>query len=148
MTGTEPDARGRAQAYIDAVNRRDWESAVEFLSPEVLLIDYGRGGTHRGREAWVARFKPTVEPFPDLQLEVTSLLVDGELVAQEVVGRGTHTAPLPLPTGEVVAPTGRSVEIHFAAFGQVDSDQRLAVVHFYANPMTMLAQLGMPAPAR
>ena len=64
------------------------------------------------------------------------------------MGRGTHTAPLPLPTGEVVAPTGRSVEIHFAAFGQVDSDQRLAVVHFYANPMTVLAQLGMPAPAR
>ena len=55
---------------------------------------------------------------------------------------------MPLPTGEVVAPTGRSAEIHFAAFGQVDSDQRLAVVHFYANPMTVLAQLGMPAPAR
>ena len=95
-----PDLSGQAQAYIEAVNRGDWDAAVQFLSPEVLLVDYSFGGTQRGREAWVARFKPFTEAFPDTRLELASAITEGRRMAQEVVIRGTHTAPLSLPTGE------------------------------------------------
>ena len=36
-----------------------------------------------------------------------------------------------------------SVELHFAAVWEADDDQRVAVAHFYANPMELLTQLGM-----
>ena len=64
-------------------------------------------------------------------------------MAQEVVVWGTHPAPLSLPTGETMPATGRSVELHFAAVWEADDDQRVAVAHFYANPMELLTQLGM-----
>ncbi|MGZ6870219.1 MAG: ester cyclase, partial [Frankiaceae bacterium] len=129
---TQSDLSGQAQAYIEAVNRGDWDAAVQFLSPEVLLVDYSSGGTHRGREAWVARFKPFTEAFPDGRLELASAVTEGRRMAQEVVVRGTHTAPLSLPTGETMPATGRSVELHFAAVWEADNDQRVAVAHFYA----------------
>lgn len=45
--------------------------------------------------------------------------------------------------GETMPATGRSVELHFAAVWEADDDQRVAVAHFYANPMELLTQLGM-----
>ena len=64
-------------------------------------------------------------------------------MAQEVVVWGTHPAPLSLPTGETMPATGRSVELHFAGVWEADNDQRVAVAHFYANPMELPTQLGM-----
>ena len=66
-------------------------------------------------------------------------------MAQEVVIRGTHTAPLSLQTGKTMPATGRSVEVHFAAVWEADDDQRVAVAHFYANPTELLTQLGITA---
>ena len=64
-------------------------------------------------------------------------------MAQEVVVRGTHTAPLSRPAGEAIPATGRSVEVHFAAVWEADDEQRVAEAHYYANPMELLTQLGI-----
>lgn len=140
---TQADLIGQAQAYTEAVNRGDWDAAVQYLSPDVLLVDYSFGGTQRGREAWVARFKPFTDAFPDTRLELMAAMTEGRRMAEEVVVRGTHTAPLSRPTGEAIPATGRSVEVHFAAVWEADDEQRVAVAHYYANPMELLTQLGI-----
>ena len=144
----QSDLIGQAQAYIEAVNRGDWDAAVQLLSPDVLLIDHSLGGTLRGRDAWVGRFKPFAEAFPDIRMEQAWVVTDGRRLAHGVVVRGTHTGRLSLPTGKTIPATGRSVETHFAAAREVDDDQRVAVSHFYANPLELLTQLGItPAEA-
>ncbi|MGZ4617208.1 MAG: hypothetical protein ACXV5Q_04070 [Frankiaceae bacterium] len=40
------------------------------------------------------------------------------------------------------------MKVHFAAVLDADDEQRVAVAHFYANPMELLTQLGItPAEA-
>ncbi len=141
----QSDLSGQVLAYIEAVNRHDWDAAAELLSPNVLLVDYSLGGTLHGREAWVARFKPFTEAFPDGRLEQTWAVTEGRRLAHEVVARGTHTGPLPLPTGETMPATGRSIEVHFAGIWEADDEQLVTEAHYYANPMELLTQLGITA---
>ena len=35
---TQADLIGQAHAYTEAVNRGDWDAAVQYLSPDVLLV--------------------------------------------------------------------------------------------------------------
>jgi len=60
----QSDPVRQAQAYIEAVSRGDWDAAVQFLSPKVLLVDYSYGVTHRGRDAWVARLSRSLTRSP------------------------------------------------------------------------------------
>jgi predicted ester cyclase len=48
--------------------------------------------------------------FPDGRIEVTNLVVQGDVVVAEFTGRGSHTGPLKGPSGEI-PPTNRSVEL-------------------------------------
>ena len=137
------DVNQQVQAYIEAVNRHDWDAAAELLSPDVLLVDHSLGGILRGREEWVGRFKPFTEAFPDGRLEQGWAVTEGRRLAHEVVARGTHTGPLPLPTGETVPATGRSIEVHFAGIWEADGGQQVTEAHYYANPMELLTQLGI-----
>jgi steroid delta-isomerase-like uncharacterized protein len=136
---------GLVQAYIEAVNRHDWDAAAGLLSPDVRLVDHALGRTLRGPEEWVARFKPFTEACPDGRLEQMWVVTEGRRLAHEVVVRGTNTGPLSLPTGEVMPATGRSIEVHLAGIWEADDEQRVTEMHHYANPMELLTQLGVTA---
>ena len=51
----------------------------------------------------------------DARVEVVSIVAEGDWVATEHIGRGTHDGPLMTPAGEV-PPTRRSVELKAAEF--------------------------------
>ncbi len=81
------------------------------------------------------------EAFPDLRLEITQLLTDGPAAAAEGTLMGTHDGVLHAPDGDV-APTGRAVELRWAAVYVTDGDT-LKSEHLFFDQFDFLGQLGL-----
>ncbi len=132
-----PDARDVILKHIAAVNDRDsaadpWAADAELVAP---------GGGASGRDEVIGFLGVFQEAFPDLRLEVTQLLSDGPAAAAEGTIAGTHDGVLHTPNGDV-APTGRAVELRWAAVYATDGET-LKSEHLFFDQMDLLGQLGL-----
>ncbi len=132
-----PDSKDVILKHIAAVNDRDsdaepWAADAELVAP---------GGQASGRDGVLGFLGVFHEAFPDLRLEVTQLLADGPAAAAEGTIVGTHDGVLHTPNGDV-APTGRAVELRFAAVYVTDGDD-LKSEHLFFDQMDFLGQLGL-----
>lgn len=79
--------------------------------------------------------------FPDTQIEVHSLVEQGNLVVAEATGRGTHRGTLETADGTIAA-TGRAVSIRFVDVYECE-DGRITAGRFYLDRMSLFEQLGL-----
>jgi predicted ester cyclase len=132
-------ARDVILKHIDAVNGRDsaadpWATDAEMAAP---------GARVSGRDSVIGFLSVFQEAFPDLRLEIEQLLADGPAAAAEGILTGTHDGVLHTPEGDV-APTGRAVELRWAAVYVTDGDT-LKSEHLFFDRMDFLGQLGLLA---
>jgi predicted ester cyclase len=132
-----PSASDVILKHIDAVNARDndaepWAADAELVAP---------GGQANGRDAVLSFLGVFHEAFPDIRLEISQLLTDGSAAAAEGNLSGTHTGVLHTPNGDV-APTGRAVELRWAAV-YVTEGETLKSEHLFFDQMDFLGQLGL-----
>ncbi len=132
-----PDAKDVILKHVAAVNDRDsdaepWADDAEIMAP---------GGQANGRDAVLGFLGVFHEAFPDLRLEIKHLLTDGSAAAAEGNLSGTHTGVLHTPNGDV-APTGRAVELRWAAVYVTEGDT-LKSEHLFFDQMDFLGQLGL-----
>jgi predicted ester cyclase len=125
--------------HISAFNARDrhaepWSANAEIVSP---------AGAVTGRDQVLAFLGVFQEAFPDGQLEVRHMLVDGSAAAVEGAFRGTHNGTLHSPGGDIGA-TGRSVEFRWAALYRAEGEQ-LAWEHLFFDQLDFMGQLGLTA---
>ena len=132
-----PDARDVVLKHIAAVNDRD--SAAEPGAADAELL--APGGHANGRDEVIGFLGVFQEAFPDLRLEIKRLLTDGSSAAAEGTIAGTHDGVLHTPNGDV-APTGRAVELRWAAVYVTDGDT-LKSEHLFFDQMDFLGQLGL-----
>jgi predicted ester cyclase len=99
------------------------------------------GGQASGRDAVIAFLGVFHEAFPDLRLELKQLVTDGPAAAAEGTIAGTHEGVLHTPSGDV-GPTGRAVELRWAAVYLTDHDM-LKSEHLFFDQMDFLGQLGL-----
>jgi steroid delta-isomerase-like uncharacterized protein len=130
-----------AREVIDAFNKKDLDRLASCASADakVTLVPFGtKLGFREDAENWA-------RAFPDGELEVTSLVGQGDTVICELTARGTHQGALKAPTGDIPA-TGRRVEM-----GCVQSfrlrNGKIVESRVYFDTATMLAQLGLSAGA-
>jgi len=110
---------------------------VEFVMP---------GMTTRGVDAYIEMARVWWNAFPDMALSSSGVCVDGDTAVEEGVMAATHTGPMPAPTGEMIPPTGKRVEIAYTDCFTV-RDGKVVSDRLYMDRMTMLEQLGLiPAP--
>jgi predicted ester cyclase len=131
------DAKDVILKHISAVNDHDnsadpWAADAELVAP---------GGQASGRDGVLSFLGVFHEAFPDLRLEVKSLLADGTSAAAEGTLVGTHDGVLHAPSGDV-APTGRAVALRWAAVYVTDGDT-LKSEHLFFDQMDFLGQLGL-----
>ena len=129
--------RARAAESIAAWNRGDPEGVVEHIVEDVLWRDVALPMPVHGREALKTVLRGYMSAFPDLRVEVTSVMLDGARVAQEWTATGTHRGEL-----MGVAPTGRASQVYGATVIVFDEDARMIEGAMYWNPLAMLSQLG------
>ena len=132
-----PDARDVILKHIAAVNDRD--SDAEPWAAEASLV--APGGHASGRDGVMEFLGVFHEAFPDLRLEIKQLLTAGPAAAAEGTLTGTHDGVLHTPDGDV-APTGRAVELRWAAVYVTDGDT-LKSEHLFFDQMDFLGQLGL-----
>jgi predicted ester cyclase len=123
--------------HVDAFNSRDWDADpwaadAEFTAPVAQVS--GRGDI-------IGFFGVFQNAFPDVRLELHQLLGDGSAAAAEGTLTGTHNGVLPTPNGDV-APTGRAVQLRWAAIYATDGDT-IKSEHLFFDQMDFLGQLGL-----
>ena len=132
-----PDAKDVILKHIAAVNNHDsdadpWAADAELVAP---------GGQVSGRAEVITFLGGFYVAFPDLRLEVKRLLTDGPAAAAEGTLVGTHDGVLHTPNGDV-APTGRAIELPWAAVYTTEGDT-LKSEHLFFDQMAFLGQLGL-----
>ncbi len=133
-------ARDRATEMLEAWNRRDYGEIASHLAPEVVLVDHTLGRTSTGPAAYVDRFRRVLDAFPDMRGEAVSVLADGDLVVQETLWRGRHTAPLKLAGYDDMPPTNEYMTMHLVTFMEFDDGGHAKVLRTYGDaPVIPLA---------
>ena len=121
-------------------NTGDIDAVVALVTDDFVLEDVAQGLTFRGpaggRE-WLSAWRTAV---PDSLTEITSLIEQGDWIATEHTGRGTHTGPLRTPAGEL-PPTGRPIELRFAEIFELRGG-KIARLRAYWDVATLLRQIG------
>jgi predicted ester cyclase len=115
------------------------DADAEPFSAEAQVIE--PGGQHSGREQILEWLGGYWEAFPDARLEIDRSIESGSDAAVEGRFLGTHTGTLRMPEGEV-PPTGRKVEIRWAAMYETRGDELLSE-HLYFDPTQFMTQLGL-----
>jgi steroid delta-isomerase-like uncharacterized protein len=142
---TSQDTQDNAQVVLDlydAFNEREIARAASTLIADGLVwVSVPFGISFHGPEGYRQFVEGWATAMPDSTVEVTSMVVDGNSVATEFTGRGTHTGPLSTPAGEI-PPTGRQVELQFCEVLQL-RDGKVVRGHTYFDSITVLRQLGV-----
>lgn len=128
-------------SLYERFNAGDIDGIVALCHQDVELLDVPSGvvfSGHDGIRNWMQVWKTAA---PDSQTELTLTIADGDYVATEHIGRGTHTGPLVSPDGEIPA-TGRSIELRFAEVFEL-RNEKITRLRAYTDTMTFLRQIGV-----
>jgi predicted ester cyclase len=87
------------QRYLARCNDHRFDELGEFVAEHVS----GSGATD-GLAAYIDRLEAFCTAFPDYRWELQNLVVQEDMIAARLIGRGTHTGPF-----AGIAPTGRTV---------------------------------------
>ena len=127
------------EAMFKAVDARDYGAVGDLLADDCAFVAPGFAG--QGRDAVVGFMRPFLEAFPDLTHELEAYVENGDQAAFELHIRGTHTAPMASPQGEIPA-TGKAVDFRSADVIRLE-DGRFASYHVYFDMMGFMQQLGL-----
>jgi steroid delta-isomerase-like uncharacterized protein len=120
-------------------NDHDLDAAAALVTDDFELVDVATGLTYHGSAGFREWLAPWLAAVPDARTEVTSLIVQGDWVATEHTGRGTHSGSLPTPGGEL-PPSGRPVELRFGEFFELRGG-KIARLRAYWDVGTLLRQV-------
>lgn len=143
---SQQDNAAIARRMNDAYNAQDWDAAANLAASNTEFVNVATAEKFHGQDGVRQFLKGWATAFPGSRVETTSVIADERAAVMEFVGRGTHQGPLKGPAGEI-APTGRSVEVHFCEVLEIEQD-KVVRGRLYFDSATMLQQLGlMPASA-
>lgn len=87
-------------------------------------------------------YRATWGGFPDGKHTIENVIETDDAVVIEATWRGTNTGPSPMPNGEMMPPTGRTVSFRLGAINRV-RDGRVCSTHVYMDQMEFLRGLGV-----
>lgn len=130
-----------AERLFDGFNAHDLKQGEAFEAEDYRHEAPGAPGA-LDREQARAYLQGFIDAFPDVHLEVTHKIAQGDWVVFNWVGSGTHTGGLRTPTGEVIPPTGKKISVPGSTTYQFKNGKAI-YNHTYWDMVTLLAQLGL-----
>lgn len=140
--GKSRGCRQKLREAVAALNRHDLEPYLAMMDPDFAVHDPLFPEPIRGKEVIRKINEGVFAALPDIEFEALSMATGGDLVAAEIAMSATFKGPLRLPQG-TIPPTGRHLEIRYAAFYRFNSEGLLTDVHQYG--LNLREQLGMKA---
>jgi ketosteroid isomerase-like protein len=135
------EARDIMDRLTNAVVGKDYETLSTLYAPEAVAIDPAVGEIN-GADDIVEYFKGFLEAFPDLDWEPKHEHESGNTAIDEGYIVGTNTGPLPMPSGESMPATGKSIRVRECDIATVENGV-ITSHHFYYDQMDFLGQLGL-----
>jgi steroid delta-isomerase-like uncharacterized protein len=126
----------------EALSNRDWAMFEELVANDCEWTDVPSGRTIRGVSDLVDACRTFITAFPDLFVESTTLIGQGDVVANEWSARGTHSGPLPRDEGDVHEPTGRAFARTGVGIVEL-RDGKIVRYRDHFDRQTMVDQLGL-----
>lgn len=97
-------------AYTDTINQawnsHDIEKVLSFYSPDYIADDIGLASVMRGYVGLREILQTYWRAFPDLEIAVTDMVIEGSRVATAWVAAGTHEGTI-----MNIPPTGHRVQV-------------------------------------
>jgi steroid delta-isomerase-like uncharacterized protein len=146
------DSRDHAQAFQpnleqltkemhQCFSNNELDKVLANAADDVTIDAVALNTVFNGKDGFRAFMSGYKQGFPDMRLKHTSIFSNGEQVAVELMAEGTHTGPLPVPTGEI-APTGKFASIKVSEHW-VWKDGKIKSIHNYADMASLMHQLGI-----
>jgi steroid delta-isomerase-like uncharacterized protein len=135
-------ARMAYDLYNDHQSDPDWlDKSLAAISEDCEISLVPLGMTLRGHDGYRQFLLGWAEAFPDSRTEITNLYIGEDHAIIEFIGRGTHTAPLHTPTGDIPA-TGRKVEFRLCDVRRIKNGKFVSL-HQYYDALGFMQQLGL-----
>ena len=106
----------------DAVNRKDLETIASYGAASSEWLDVPFDFTSTGTNAIIDPWKSWFQIFPDATCEVKTLVVLGDHVVAQGIGRGTHLGVFNSPAGKL-EPTGRKMQVNFCDVYRLEGEK-------------------------
>lgn len=135
------DNASLARELYDAWSARDYDRLAQAVAPDGKTILMPTGEIFEGPDGARESSKVWAEAFPDGTITVERVVAQGDIVAVEYTGRGTHTGVFRTPMG-TIPPTGRSVTLQMCDFLEF-RDGKLVAQREYFDTGSLMAQLGV-----
>ncbi len=136
----EQDLIKVARGLVDAFNRSDWEGCRATLAADSLYDEVGTSRRLQGVAQIIECLQGWKGAMPDVKGTVNNALATGNTAVLEVTWQGTHSGPLPGPSGTVAA-TGKQQTTRSGWLLNFDGD-RIKESRHYFDMLSFMQQLG------
>ena len=127
--------------FHESWDLRDPERGVSVIADDCEFEDVARGESQIGPEGYRMDYERWRRAFPDGEVKVTNVVVDGDRAVVEFVNRGTHAGPLESSLG-TFDPSGRRQETRYCSVMRV-KDGKVVEGRDYYDAATIARQLGL-----
>ena len=136
----------RIEDIVDAYNEKDMDRFLGLHHEHFEGTGPDQPEPRRGLSelrTWIEQF---FTGFSDGRWEIRRAFAIGNLVCAELLSRGTHDGPFPGADGNLVPPTGNTVEQKWCGVFEFQDGKAISV-HIYLDLMTTAVQMGIvPTP--
>lgn len=137
MTETERIVR----MFHESWDLRDPERGASVIAEDCRFEDVARGEPQTGPDGYRADYHRWRAAFPDGEVKITRVIVDGDWAVVEFVNRGTQTGPLKSSLGEF-PPSGRRMEARYCSVMRVAGGKVVEGRDYY-DSASIARQLGL-----
>jgi hypothetical protein len=128
----------------NAFNARDFETVDTVHHPNMVAYIPGLAEPIHGSEAHSAAMQQFLRSFPDMHVNTPYPIEfgSGDWITVVTNATGTFTGEMPLPDGEVIAPTGKAFDLEFGQTTKWEGDRLVVIAAFYDTAL-QAQQLGL-----
>ncbi|WP_283135740.1 ester cyclase [Rhizohabitans arisaemae] len=135
------EARRARDRYLAAFNDKDMDALLSTFSPAGVAVS--PEGAAEGHEELASYLREFWAAFPDCHLVVWEEAEADGTTVEELSFVGTHNGPYLLPSGAMLAPTGRTVQVRACYICTVENGT-IVSLRLYFDQLELLTQLGVP----
>ena len=127
---------------VDAINGKDQDAFVAIYASDAILYQPGSPDPFRGRDEILGSIEVFFQAFPDLHMEIATLMSQGDKGVMEVEMSGTNTGPMESPDGPIPA-TNKRVTLRGVGVVIVNTEGLITEDRQYYDTASMLGQMGL-----
>jgi len=135
-----PSVIETAKAATIAYNDKNWDRVRAAFAENGVYDEKGTGRRIQGVAAVMDAWQGWAKAIPDSKATFIREYESGDTAIFEVVWKGTHTGPLPTPSGTIPA-SGKRIEVPACQVLKVEGGKVVTYSHYF-DMLTLLAQIG------